>query len=531
MTLSFFGKHWRTKRKKTSTESLFDAFVAAREIRPTEQFLNPDVAHLSDPELFPDMTKACERVQSAIQKQESILVFGDYDLDGISGAAIVFKALKRLGANVSVWLPARADGFGFTSKFAEEAIKRRFGLVITVDCGMSNAAQVALLKEQGIDTIITDHHSVQNDIPPAYAILHPAYPQKHPTDFVGAGVAFKFAQALLGDRLTSDFLELATLGTIADMGSLEGENRTLVALGIAALRKTENKGLKKLLALAKIAREEIDTEKIAFVIAPRLNAAGRLAHPMESLKLLLGEEDKAQILERINSDRRQKTGDFLEQISKQIDSQSSTIVLQTEAPAGIIGLLAGQLCERYNRPTVILSSESEAHLVASCRGPDDFHLADALRALSHHFLSFGGHQKAAGFSLLREKLADFTADFATLVEEKRGKEPPPPILNIDAEVMAGDLTVAEVERLNALAPFGEGHAHPVFLLKDPVIAEQRAVGKSGTHLFLRLADGHSAIGFSCGLASERKIKEIAFTPEIAEWQGKREVKIRIVDLR
>ncbi len=534
MDLSFFKKKWHFRHQKENEKNLYELFLKARKLNPTDEFLSPNNSHLSDPDNFPEMQKACERVYSAIQKNEKILVFGDYDLDGISGAAILFRTLKLLGANVSVWLPSRADGFGLTKKYAQSAIERKFDLVITTDCGFSDYNSVVSLKEQGIDTIITDHHSIPKKIPPYYAIIHPQYPIMQDTLFAGAGVALKFAQGLLKNNLPAELLEFSALGTVADLVELTNENRIIVALGIECLKKTKNPGLQRLFALSGTKQNEIDVEKIAFFIAPRLNSAGRMAHPMEALALLLGKVENAPILEKINSERQLVTEKYIKQILEELDHNQPALVVKTDATAGIIGLLAGRLQERFNKPVVVLSEE-ENEFKASCRSPEDFHLADSLKELSSHFLAYGGHAQAAGFSLIKENYSNFEKDFHNLVLKKRGNKPPAPLLKIDAQISLDDLSLESVEQLLCLAPFGAGFSAPVFSIKAEEIYDSRCVGKTGKHLLFRCGS-FSAIAFSCADALDFIHKkgsrvEIAFTPEINTWNGSKSVKLKVYDFR
>lgn len=534
MNLSFFGKNWQYRHQKDLNEDLFDTFLKARTLEPTEDFLSPEIVHLSDPKEFPEAEKAKERVYEAIRNNQKILVFGDYDLDGISGAAILFTALKKLGANVAVWLPSREDGFGLTAKFAEAAIKKEFNLVITTDCGISDYDSVSKLQEAGIDVIITDHHSVPAKTPPYYAVLHPLYPVEQKTPFSGAGVALKFAQILLDNNLPAELIEFATLGTIADIVPLRNENRVIVSLGLKYLKNTQNIGLKRLFETAGIKQQEIDAEKVAFFLAPRLNAAGRLDHPMEALALLLGKVENATLLDQINSKRQLLTNDYLEQILKNIDETEPAFVIPTTATAGIIGLLAGRLQEQHSKPIIVLSEE-ENEYKASCRGPEDFHFAQALRELSHYFSTFGGHAQAAGFSITKDNFQQFKDDFNKLVIAKRGEKPPAPNLYIDAVINPTDLNIQAIEKLLSLAPFGEGFSQPVFSIKSDQITDIRTVGKANNHLSFRV-NGISAIAFSCAQAEEflgnnTGEMEIAFSPDINLWNNQKQISIKVVDFR
>jgi len=524
--MSLLNKNWQIKTEKKASESLFDVFIRSRNLKLTDEFISPQKKHLTDPFLFSDMQKAVERVQKSIKKGEKILVFGDYDLDGISGSAIMFKTLKQLNANVSVWLPSRADGFGLNKKFTQEIIKRKFNLLITVDTGISDFEHITKLLENGIDTIITDHHSIPKKIPETVAILHP---NEHETAFVGAGVAMKFSQALLDKDFTDEYLELAMLGTIADIGNLSNENRTIVALGLEAMRTTKNEGLQSLCAISNIQLSDLNEEKIAFSVAPRLNASGRVSHPMHSLELLLGNRKKAQLLEQLNEKRREMSDRFLKEILKNVDKNSSAIIVKSSASSGIIGLLAGRLTEQFSRPSIVLCEEN-GKMKASCRSVEDFNIIEALRKIPEHFEVFGGHAEASGFTLRNNNIDKFKKDFLALSDVEFKEKSFMQKLNVDAELIISDLNLESLEALLALAPFGAGFSEPIFSVKNPEINDLRLVGANKNHLFARIA-GFSSIMFNVDSLPNFQIKEIAFTPQIEEWNGEKQIKLRICDIR
>ena len=293
--LSLLGKTWQARGRFDPQKSLFENFLAARNFSK-EQFPEAKLEHLESPWLFRDMEKSVSRILRAIRNKERILLFGDYDLDGMSGTAILYLALKHLGAEVSYRLPSRADGYGLSPKFITEAAAHGVSLLITVDCGIANSAAIEQAAAKGIDVVVTDHHSLPERLPPAYAILHPlqseeTFPGK---ELTGAGVAFFLALALLEKSLgkeqvqiiTSQLLELAVLGTVADCGELLGQNRLITLLGLAALRETRHPGLRAILEASGTRPDALNAEAIAFYIAPRLNVAGRLDHPVLAFDLL-----------------------------------------------------------------------------------------------------------------------------------------------------------------------------------------------------------------------------------------------------
>ncbi|MFA6917723.1 MAG: single-stranded-DNA-specific exonuclease RecJ, partial [Candidatus Gracilibacteria bacterium] len=416
--MSFLGKKWIIKNE-TKDKGTIEKVLDNRKVADIN-----DGMIFHDPFLLEDMEKAVARIKKAIEKQDRIIVFGDYDVDGISGAAIMIITLKKLGANVSYRLPHRVnDGYGLSEKFIDEFIEKQINLVITVDCGISCVREIQKAKDHNIDVIITDHHAVPEHLPNAVAILHPRLPNsKYPfKELTGAGMALKLAQALLGPSNDNEFFEeliaLASLGTVADLGILQGENRLIVKKGLKNLLNTKSGGLKKLVELAELKDQNmIDAYTISFRIAPRINAAGRIGDPYLALSLLLQDEGSKKVhalgqkLEDLNVERQNKT----EKATKEAEAFFTN---QTELPyilvsehkdwhVGILGLVAAKLVEKYNRPAIIMQDFGDT-LVASARSPRFFNITEALAELKEYLVSFGGHAQAAGFSLKKENLEKF----------------------------------------------------------------------------------------------------------------------------
>jgi single-stranded-DNA-specific exonuclease len=547
---SFFNKNWHYRlQEKQSKSSLVELFLESRAI--DEDQLNilqsSKIGNLSDPNEFKDLPKALSRIFNAIDQNEPITVFGDFDLDGISATAIVYETLRSLGAKLTALLPKREDGFGLTAKYVEHLKNSSAKLVITVDCGIANKAEITELKEQGIDTIITDHHSLPPEIPNALAIIHPQYPTVHQTDFTGAGVAFKLAQGLIAESLKRSgrpatsktvlflerLLEFAALGTIADLGKLINENRLIVKLGLNSLRRTKNPGMRQLLKKARINPQEIDVEKVAFFLAPRLNAAGRIAHPIYSLYLLLGDQSQAEILESLNNQRRDLTQSLMREILNNLDDSKSLIIARSKNyHPGIIGLLAGRLADQFGKPAIVLF-EAEDYFFASCRGPEDFHFTSALKEVEELLIGYGGHQQAAGFSLKTKNFKEFSKKFTRLVNQKRGSKPPKGKLLIDSQVESSSFCLKQAQELIKLAPFGTGFEAPIFSLKKPQLKNLRCVGRDSNHLTAELNNAR-LIGFSCAQMLKLlkgKNFELALTPDISTWKGKTRLELKIVDAR
>ncbi len=553
MLLSVTGKQWVSRGTFHDSETLFQNFIRIRGFSK-DDFQIPSFADLHDPFLFRDMKKAVEMVEDAVIHKKRILIFGDYDLDGMSGVAQIFLTLRLLGAQVSFRLPSRADGYGLSMPFIEEAIKNEVQLFITTDCGISNAREIQKFQESGGEVIITDHHTLPENIPNASAILHPlvfgeTFPDTHLT---GAGVAYFFCSALLQNRfgkkdaqpIQQELLELAILGTIADCGQLRGENRKIVLLGLDAISKTRNKGLKKLFELSGVDPDFVTAETIAFLIAPRLNASGRLSHPRLSLELLLGNSERAEELGTLNNKRQQMVEEFLSDIFESLPQNFSDICLiqkSSQWSSGIIGLLSGKLAEKYSIP-VIMMEEKEGKLVGSCRGPEDFHFGDFFRATKEIypdvFISAGGHGQAAGFSIFSENFEKFSLIFREAVQQKRGNIPPVPSVFFDGEIFQ-NISVSDVAELKKGEPYGMGNTAPVFCFSRLILKNVRAVGARKTHLSLFFHSpknqNFSGIFFQQGLLTDiftiEKRYDVLATPEVSLWNGEEKISLKIFDIR
>lgn len=562
-----------------------------------------------DPFLFPDMEKAVDRLQRAIKAGERVVVFGDYDVDGISGTAILVHALRELGGEVSYRLPDRQDGYGLRPVWVEKLKAIGISVLITVDCGISNATEIEALQNAGIDVIVTDHHALpmapaENAnaaaylFPKAFAILHPRLPNSpYPFhELSGSGMAYKLAMGLF-DRLETrglrpaDFAhssrlryaDLASLGTVADCVPLIGENRWIVKTGLTQMRRTEWVGLAALLKTAGVdlpplvssvpptdyrpQTTDFTADLIGFRIGPRLNASGRLETPYFSLQLLLNEDGKsnelAEKLETMNNSRKTLMNRALEQAEADVArrgllDKKILIAWSAEWPAGIIGLLAGRLAEKYNRPTIIME-ERGTELVGSCRSPEHFNIVEALQAHPHHFSSFGGHAAAAGFTLPTGNLARFLDDFEAYAHGQlpNGDARIPdhmltPQLTIAAEVSLSDLTLDLARRLAALEPYGVGNERPCFLLRNVKPVDLQTVGREQSHVrFMVTANSAShaplpplqtalpAIAFRFGdhfktlqtaIHQNQQSLDVVFELERDMWNGRERIQLKVVDM-
>lgn len=548
--MSFLGKKWiikNTAQEKTLLEKIL-------ENRGVSDINEGAVLH--DPFLFEDMEKSVDRVKKAIDSQERIIVLGDYDVDGISGAAILITTLKKIGANVSYRLPHRVnDGYGLSEKFIDEFIEKNVNLLITVDCGISSNKEIKKAKENGIDVIITDHHTVPAELTvDAFAILHPHladsnYPYSYLT---GAGVALKFAQALLKDFVDQEYIDeliaLASLGTVADLGPLKGENRFIVKKGLENLMNTKLSGLKKLVELAgKKEQENIDSYTIGFRIAPRINAAGRIGDPYLALSLLLQEENSEKVdslgqqLENLNIERQEMTEQAVSQAETHFANKeklpSISIAENEDWHVGILGLVASKIVEKYNRPAIIMQDLGDV-LVASARSPKFFNITEGLTQFGDLLISFGGHAQAAGFNIKKENLEKFRQAMEIYAEEKLKDLELIPVLEVDSEIGAHDMNFEMIDNLKNLEPFGIGNEKPTFLLRniEPYFVGQ--VGKEKNHLkFVVKSAGQDihVIGFNFGHFAEeiRNLKSIDLVCNLERntWNNRDTLQLRVIDIR
>jgi single-stranded-DNA-specific exonuclease len=548
-SLSLTGRLWRFRGEQKPGESIFSAFCRVRNFSP--EFLQaPTVSHLANSQDLPGVKTATERIEHAISQHEHILIFGDFDSDGASGAAVLYLALKALGAQVTVVLPSRGDGYGLSEKIYQAAAKQDVSLFITVDCGSSNGSQIEFGNSLGIDTIVTDHHSLPKKLPKAVAVVHPhlADPSSDLYDITGAGVAFFVAKNIIERRFSEaasqNFIlrlaELAVIGTVADVGLLTGQNRIITALGLEQMRKMQHPGLRSLFQIAKIDSKQLNAETIAFFIAPRLNAAGRLAHPSIALSLLLGSAKAAGELESLNNQRKDVTADLCALAESLVEDHTApAIVLYHQRFfAGVAGLVAARISEKYHRPVVVLSPSEKDMLTASCRGPDDFHITQALSKAAPLLSKFGGHAAAAGFSMPQENLAAFREKFCELAAAKRGQIPPPPELTADFTTEACSLYDADFTRILDAEPFGVGNPSAVFCIPRVCFDKNRIIGQDGTHLAGNIKTVKRQVPFVAFRFAEvlreslwSQQFDVLVSAEYRTWNGRTELQCQLKDVR
>ena len=522
------------------------------------RFLHPDGVPY-DPRRLAGMDDAIPRLAAAANSGETVAVFGDFDVDGITGTAILAETLQRLGCRVIPDLPHPvAEGHGLSPTAVARLTAQGATLIVTVDCGISNAAEVALAGSRGAEVIITDHHSPPPQRPAAVAIVNPrldgnAYPWP---ELCGAGIAYKLASALLeyaggssdrdADAVDHSLLELAALGTIADLVPLRDENRYIVQQGLAALPDTRRPGLRELLRRCRLDRSQaIRAEQIAFQIAPRLNAAGRMAHPVTSLNLLLTADPAeggrlAAQLESYNERRRTLTAQASSIAVEQTLALPSVpgIIVTHDASytPGINGLIAGRLAEHFNRPAVALAPADAGHLVASARSPNGFNLIAAITQCGDLLTRYGGHRAAAGFTVANANYPAVKSRLEAIANAAMGLFAPEPTLEIHAEgSLDAVLSPAVTHWRSKLEPFGKDNPAPVFLTRRLPVQRAERVGANGQHLKLRVKSGeHSvdALWWNCPEEwGGHTLVDLAYQPTPDRFQGADRVYLRIEDFR
>ena len=518
-----------------------------------EFFLNPKLSFLRDPFEIPDMEKAVDKTLTFVKDKKDIFVWGDYDTDGVTGTSIIMLCLKKLGANAKYYIPHRYnEGYGLNKVGIEKIAKSGGQLLITVDCGISNFDEIEYAKSIGIDVIVTDHHNLPEKLPNAFACVNPKIIKgDHPSkDLSGAGVAFKFVWALLrraGEKNSSvikDFLDLAALGTIADVVPLTGENRILAVSGIKLLNQKKRHGVKCLVEAAKF-DGEINSKEISFILAPRLNAPGRLRHAELSLKLLLeNDPQKAKLIaDEINiiNTQRQQIGsligeDVFSRI-KDVDRAKLIVLSGKNWHPGVIGIVASKISEKFNRPSILISDNGKT-CRGSARSIDGFDIYNLLKTCHDIFLDFGGHKDAAGFEISSDLLEEFKNRISQKIDVYCSFEELIPKTKIDAEAKLDDITLDFAMQVNRLSPFGQGNLNPVFMTPSLKISSISKIGANGNHLKIQLFDGasnSSAVGFGFGelfgkIKKGMKV-DIAYNVFLGKWNGDIFPKIRLVDIR
>ena len=506
------------------------------------------------PFLMRDMDKAVARIQDALGRGEKLAVFGDYDVDGITATCLLTDYLRSRGGDVVMHIPGRFDeGYGLSCDAIRALAEQGVRLIVTVDCGITGVEETACAAALGVDVVITDHHECKETLPAAVAVVDPhrpdcGYPFKH---LAGVGVALKLVLALGGngreDALFARYCTLAAIGTIADVMRMEDENRAIVSMGLDAIGHSDFTGLHALLREAGLADKPISSIQVGFVLAPRINAAGRMGRAALAAELLLTDdpaeaEEKARELCELNRERQSVEQEIYAKAVEQLETlppeEKYALVLASEDwHQGVVGIVASRLSEKYSCPSFMIHLQGGVGK-GSCRSYGGFNLFSALEACSDLLLGFGGHELAAGFTIEEANIPAFRKKMNRYVREHTGRTPPVSSLAIDAELTRPALvTLDEVERLGELEPYGAGNDRPVFCLRGALLESAQSVGQN-RHLKVRLQKGHTSfegIFFSvtaedAGVAAGSRV-DAAFYLQVNEFRGSRTVQLQLLDLR
>lgn len=509
-------------------------------------FLGADLSHLHDPYLLNDMEKAVARIRSAIENYEQILIYGDYDADGMTSASIVKETLDMMGAEVQVYLPNRfTDGYGPNLSVYKYFIEQQdISLIITVDNGVAGHEAIAYAQGQGVDVIVTDHHSMPAALPEAFATIHPEhpasdYPFKH---LAGCGVAFKLATALL-ESVPTELLDLVAIGTIADMVSLTDENRIMVKVGLAVLKQTERVGLLELLKLSDVDLETVDEDTVGFTIAPQLNALGRLDDPNPAIELLTGfDDDEAQAIALMIKDKNEERKAIVQSIFDDaiamIDPKKPVQVLAKEGwNPGVLGIVAGRIMEQISQTVVVLNIENGS-AKGSARSLESIDIFSALDNHREIFTAFGGHSGAAGMTLPAANLDKLSDILCTFVRDHNIDTSLKNSLTLDEELDLSDLSLETLKALDKLAPFGMDNKKPIFWLKNFKVTQARTMGQNNAHLKLRISQNGAefdVVAFNQGSLlqefQQAQHLELAVTLSVNVWNGNTTLQLMLVDAR
>ena len=538
---------WKSLSKRKKSETARGLLPAEAEIT---KFLNPKRSDFYDPFGMPDMEKAAERILKAIKDKEQIIIYGDYDVDGITSVTVLKSFLEERGIQVNVYIPNRLnEGYGLNKTAMEEIAKQGNKLMITVDCGITAVDEVEYAKTFGIETIITDHHEPAEELPKAIAVVDAKRKDNkyECRNLAGVGVVFKLIQALsiklgLDPKEYLKYLDIVCVGTISDIVPLTDENRVIVKLGLKLVEQTKNLGLKEI--LQSCGYSKINSTTISFGVAPRINACGRMGHQEEALNLLLSKEENEvkELTQKINEYNKTRQeiekniyNEAVEQIEKEeLDTKNTIVVSGKGWHHGVIGIVSSKITELYFKPSILLCEE-DGECKGSGRSIPGFDLHEALMECNDTIDKFGGHAMAVGINIKKEKVEEFKEEFEKIAKEKE-VDKIIPILNLDAEIKLDDVNKEMVDSLKELEPFGEANKMPIFAFRNLKIDSIRSLSE-GKHLRLSVKDNKNiinAIGFNMGaLADTYRIGDrvdIAGNLEINSFNGVDSIQINIKDI-
>ncbi|MCK5014539.1 MAG: single-stranded-DNA-specific exonuclease RecJ [Candidatus Omnitrophica bacterium] len=520
------------------------------DIQEAKDFLSADLSGLHDPFLLKNMGKAVARIREAESENESVLVIGDYDVDGVTASVLLNNVFTQMGIKITHHIPHRMeDGYGMNEKMGEFAKEQGVGLVIAVDCGITAHREVDLINSHGIDVVILDHHETDEYLPNAVAIINPKqkgcpYPFKH---LASVGLVTKLTQALLGQSESEKILDLAAIGTIADVVPLRGENRIFVKSGLPKINTTTNKGLLALLDVAKIKGKKLSPFHIGFVLGPRINAAGRMDSAQTSLDLFLSNDsdeayDLAKALDRHNVQRQKIQAEIVDEAFEIVEQEVNfkderVIVLGKEGwHKGVLGIVASRLADKYYRPAIVISIEDGVG-IASARSINGFHLHEALSSCAEYLENFGGHAGAAGLTIKEENIDPFRALINEVARETLEVKKLLPTITIDCEIPLSSISMKLAEIIDSMQPFGEGNPPPIFCSRQITVKSHPAVLGKNTLKFW-VTDGNasiSVVGFGMagfkGMVKMGKRIDLAYEIAIDDWNKAPTPQLMLKDMK
>ena len=527
-----------------------------KEVPSARKFLKADLKDLRDPYIFQDMEKAVEKILRAINNNERILIYGDYDVDGLTSVALLFTILRKFTTNLYYYIPNRfQEGYGLNEEAIDILFKNNIKLIITVDCGINSISEIEKANNYSINVIVTDHHQPRKSLPSALAIINPKCDTNYPfKELAGVGVSFKVAQALYSklkknqDDLWS-LLDYVALGSIADSVPFIDENRILIKYGLRALNQTNKEGLKALIMESGVNYGNLGTKEVNFALAPRINAAGRLGDPKLALELLLTDSEYkakylSQKLSEINKRRREIGDNILKEARKFASIQvkeedNKVLVLESENwNQGVIGIIASRLVDEFNRPAIIISKKNGI-AKGSGRSIKGFHLYNVLESCQDILINFGGHELAAGITMESNKIPEFKLRINEISQNFIKEDDLSPELKIDTQISLSDINFGLIKDISVLEPFGIGNPQPVFCSYKNIISDWRLVGGKREHLKIRIKEENrtlEGIGFKLSkigkqIFSENKVVDLAFNIELNKWNGTENLQLNIKDIK
>lgn len=566
------GKKWEVRRQDPErARSLAEALETTplvgqillnrgfEDVEKASGFLNCHLGDLTDPYLLHGMDKAVSRIVEAMEKKEKVLVYGDYDVDGVTATSLILLFLRDLGFSTYYYIPNRVEeGYGVNKESLRKFGDQGISLVITVDCGISSAEEIAFARTLGMDVIVTDHHEPPGNLPDAVALINPLLPEcSFPyKSLAGVGLAFYLVAGLrkglrdsgffeeIGEPSLVDYLDLVAVGTIADIVPLTGINRILVRAGLEQINVNPRLGIRTLLDVCAVPRGQVESSSVAYRLAPKINAAGRLSDASAGVRLLTtdNKEDAVRLagyLDVENVERQRIEEKIYSEAIDQIlaggilEGKRSIVLSSPDWHPGVVGIVASRLMERYYRPTVLLCLENGV-LKGSARGIPKLHLFQGLSRCQDLLLEFGGHKYAAGVKLDPAKLDSFQERFEEVVQEMVPEDGFIPVMTLDTETRLEELGLTEVHKFRGLSPFGAGNPEPVVLIKDVQIDAPRVVG--GDHLSFNVKQNGTSVGaIAFRQAHEMETlaeqMDLAVVPEINTWKGVTSVKLRVKGMR